>query len=87
MSKDKIIEILNKAISKDTPPTIEEYLLIISEYLTEINYKDSEKVISLITQQPFIVTNFIPKVVDYFTRKLNICSIIENKQTILYYGD
>jgi len=87
MSKDKIIEILNKAISKDNPPTIEEYLLIISEYLTEINYKDSEKVISLITQQPIIVTNFMPKVVDYFTRKLDICSVIKDKQIILYYGN
>lgn len=86
MSKEEYIKIFN-AMIRGTPVDFNKNLLpMVSDYLTEIKCENSDKMISLIVQNPQLVQQIIPKIVDYYTRKYNILSIIFNNKTILYYG-
>ena len=75
---------------KGIPVPFDKQLLpMVSEYLTEINYENSGKMINLIVQ------NFIPDLIEYYCRKYNIFrlqikpkninNININFKTILYY--
>ena len=93
MDKSSCIEIFNNMI-RDTPISFTEKLLLVSEYLTEINYENSDKVIYLISQNPQLIQQTIPKIEDYFCRKYCILKLqtssalndlFNNFKTILYY--
>ena len=93
VTKKKCIEIFNAMIRGTPVPYKEELLPLISEYLTENNIENSEKIISLIIQNPQLAQNTLPKIVEYYSKKFCILSIkqpnskefINNFKTILYY--
>ena len=95
MTKNDYISIFNAMIRGTPVPFDKQILPMVSEYLTEINYENSSKVINLIVQNPQIVQNFIPDLIEYYCRKYNIFrlqikpkninSININLKTILYY--
>ena len=92
VTKNDCISIFN-AMIRGTPVSFQEKLLpIYSEYLTENNFENSDKLINLIVQNPQLIQNAIPELVDFYCRKYNILSIkqklnnsLNNFKTILYY--
>ena len=91
VTKDLCIEVFNSMI-RGTPVSFTETLLpIYSEYLTENNIENSEKLINLVVQNPQLIQQAIPNIVDYYCRKFTILSILEFPnginipKTILYY--
>ena len=92
VTKQDCIGVFN-AMIRGTPVSFQDKLLpMVSEYLTENNIENSDKMINLIVQNPQLVQNTLPDVVDYYCRKFDILSIIElskndliNNKTILYY--
>ena len=93
MTKEECIELFNNMI-RGTPISFQDKLLpMVSEFLTENNIENSEKMINLIVQNPQLVQQTLPKVVDYYCRKFCILSLKEkvnksllnNFKTILYY--
>ena len=90
MTKNECVEIFN-AMIRGTPVSFTNKLLpIYSEYLTENNVENSEKLINLVVQNPQLIQQSMPQIVEYYCRKFNILSILEknkfnNFNTILYY--
>jgi hypothetical protein len=92
VTKNDCIEVFN-AMIRGTPVSFKEKLLpLYSEYLTENNFENSDKLINLIVQNPQLIQNAIPELVDFYCRKYNILSIkqklnnsLNNFKTILYY--
>jgi hypothetical protein len=80
---------------RGTPISFQEKLLpLYSEYLTENNFENSDKLINLIVQNPKLIQQAIPEIVEYYCRKYNILSLnlkpdsndlFNNLKTILYY--
>ena len=93
VGKKECIDIFNAMIRGTPVPFKEKLLPIISEYLTENNVENFEKKINLIIQNPQLVDNMLPDIVDYYCRKYNIFSIIKTpgpkdiniNKVILYY--
>lgn len=89
MTKTECINIFNSSI-RGTPVSFQEKLLpMISEYLTENNIENSDKMITLIVQNPQLVQQCLPEVIDYYCRKYDILTLnkVMNGQLIpiLYY--
>jgi hypothetical protein len=72
----------------------EKLLPLYSEYLTENNFENSDKLINLVVQNPKLIQQVIPEIVEYYCRKYNILSLnlkpdsnglFNNLKTILYY--
>lgn len=89
MTKNDCIDVFN-AMIRGTPISFNEKILpLISEYLTENNIENSEEMINLIVQNPNLAQQIMPKVVNYFSDKYTILSIVINnnnfQKTILYY--
>lgn len=93
VTKQDCIEVFN-AMIRGTPVSFSEKLLpLYSEYLTENNIENSDKLINLVIQNPQLLQEAIPKIVDYYCKKYTILSImllpdvneINIPKTILYY--
>lgn len=89
MTKNDCIDVFN-AMIRGTPISFNEKILpLISDYLTENNIENSEEMINLIVQNPNLAQQIMPKVVNYFSDKYTILSIVINNnnfsKTILYY--
>lgn len=92
VTKELCIDVFNNMI-RGTPVSFTEKLLpIYSEYLTENNIENSEKLINLVVQNPQLIQQSIPTIVEYYCRKFNILSVLEFSpnginipKTILYY--
>ena len=89
MTKNDCLDVFNATI-RGTPVSFSEKLLpMFSEYLTENNIENSEKLINLIVQNPQLMQGEMPEMVDYYCRKYNILSVVQDlkglKKTILYY--
>ena len=93
MTKKECIELFNNMI-RGTPVSFQNKLLpMVSEFLTENNIENSEKMINLIVQNPQLIQQTLPEVVDYYCRKFCILSLkqkvneslLNNFKTILYY--
>ena len=84
MTKSEITEILNANI-RGTPVSIDKLITLVSDYLTEINYENADKIIYLIQQNPQLIEMAYPKIVEYFTKKYNILSLIYNNKILYYY--
>ena len=91
VTKEFCIDMFNNMI-RGTPVSFSEKLLpIYSEYLTENNVENSDKLINLVVQNPQLIQQSISKVVEYYCRKYNILSLQDRKdnqfinKTILYY--
>ena len=85
INKEQCIMVFN-AMIRGTPVSFQEMLLpLYSEYLTENNIENSDKLINLVVQNPQLIQQAIPNIVDYYIRKFCIFSIIFNNKTILYY--
>lgn len=94
MSKSDCIYIFNAMLRGDPVSFNDKLLPLVSDYLTDINYENSEKIIYLITQNPQLIQQTIPTLVDHFCRKYTIFSLqlIPDQnaanfgpKTILYY--
>ena len=90
MSKEECMSVFN-AMIRGTPVSFTDKLIpLVSDYLTEIKYEKSDKIINLIVQNPQLIKIAIPKIVDYYCRKYNIFILIIDpkglNKTILYYG-
>ena len=94
VTKNECLDIFNAMIRGTPIPFDKQLFPIISEYLTEINYENSDKVIYLISQNPQLIQQTIPKIEDYFCRKYCILKLqtssglndlFNNFKTILYY--
>lgn len=95
VTKDDCINIFN-AMIRGTPVSFQDKLLpLYSEYLTENNFENSDKLVNLVVQNPQLIQQAIPNIVEYYCRKYNILSLKErldlnslfnnNFKTILYY--
>lgn len=89
MTKNDCLDVFN-AMIRGTPVSFSEKLLpMFSEYLTENNIENPEKLINLIVQNPQLMQGKVPEMVDYYCRKYNILSVVQDleglKKTILYY--
>lgn len=90
MTKTECIEIFN-AMIRGTPVSFQDKLLpMFSDFLTENNVENSDKMISLVVQNPQLIQQFFPKIVDYFGKKYNMLSlnnVLPNGQLnpIMYY--
>lgn len=84
MTKEKLTELLN-SFARNQPVDIKDIVNLISDYLTDINYENSDKLISFISNNPILTSEALPTVIDYFRRKYTIYSVIYNNKTILYY--
>ena len=95
VTKDDCINIFNSMI-RGTPVSFQDKLLpLYSEYLTENNFENSDKLVNLVVQNPQLIQQAIPDIVEYYCRKYNILSLRErldlnslfnnNFKTILYY--
>ena len=94
VSKEDCVSVFN-AMIRDTPVSFEKQLLpLYSEYLTENNFEKSDKLINLVVQNPQLIQQAIPNIVEFYCRKYNILSLqeksslnslINNFKTILYY--
>ena len=90
----KYIDLFNKMATGTPVDFTKQVIPIISDYLTEINYENSDKVINLIIQNPQMASNFLLEAEEYFCKKYNIFrlqvkpnlnSINFNFKTIYYY--
>lgn len=95
VTKDDCINIFN-AMVRGTPVSFQDKLLpLYSEYLTENNFENSDKLVNLVVQNPQLIQQAIPDIVEYYCRKYDILSLRErldlnslfnnNFKTILYY--
>jgi len=93
VTKNDCILVFN-AMIRGTPISFKEKLLpLYSEYLTENNIENSDKLINLVIQNPQLIQGAIPKIVDYYCKKYNIFILkqlpgqqdINILKTILYY--
>lgn len=85
VTKDDCIEIFNSMI-RGTPVSFQEKLLpMYSEYLTENNVENSNEMINLVLQNPGLMQQVMPELVNYYSRKFEIKNIFFKNQTILYY--
>ena len=86
MTKIELIEVCN-AMVRGTPVSFQEKLLpMFSEYLTENNIENSDKMINLIVQNPQLIQQAFPEVVEYFGKKFNVFVLMDkNLRPILYY--
>ena len=85
VTKDDCIEIFNSMI-RGTPVSFQEKLLpMYSEYLTENNIENSNEMINLVLQNPGLMQQVMPELVNYYSRKFEIKNIFFKNQTILYY--
>ena len=92
VTKELCIDVFNNMIRGTPVSFTEKLLLIYSEYLTENNIENSEKLINLVVQNPQLIQQSIPTIVEYYCRKFNILSVLEFSpnginipKTILYY--
>lgn len=85
VTKNDCIEIFNSMI-RGTPVSFQEKLLpMYSEYLTENNIENSNEMINLVLQNPGLMQQVMPELVNYYSRKFEIKNIFFKNQTILYY--
>ena len=94
VTKNDCIGVFN-AMIRGTPVSFQDKLLpLYSEYLTENNFENSDKLINLVVQNPKLIQQAIPEIVEYYCRKYNILSLnlkldpnglFNNLKTILYY--
>jgi hypothetical protein len=82
VGKSDCITIFNEMI-RGAP--FNKLILIFSDYLTEIKCEKSDKMINLVVQNPQLINMAMPKIIEYFSRKYCILSIMFNNKTILYY--
>ena len=75
MTKTECINIFN-AMIRGTPVSFQDKLLpMISDFLTEKNVENSDKMISLIVQNPHLTQQCFPEIVNYYCRKYNILTL------------
>ena len=95
VTKKDCIEIFNNMI-RGTPVSFQTQLLpLYSDYLTENNVENSDKLINLVIQNPQLIQQAFPKIIEYYCRKYNIFYLVDktdvnslfnnNLKTILYY--
>jgi hypothetical protein len=85
MDKKEITYIFNCILTNEPISFSEKILPLISEYLTDIKYEYSEKLISLISSNPLLVEKVIPKIIDFYTKKYGINKLTYNNKILGFY--
>ena len=85
MNKNDFADIFNCFLT-GTPVDFNNRLIpIILEYLTDIKCENTQKTISLLRNNPPILSNLMGKLIPYFCRKYSINSVLFNNKTLMYY--
>lgn len=85
MDKNEVVEILN-AMNRGIPISFQDKLLLwVSDYLTEIKFANSDKIINFLIKNPDMIRNTIPTLVEYYRKKYNICYLVINNKILKYY--
>lgn len=84
MTKTDCIENFNNIINGIPIDFNSKLLPLISEYIIDHTDKSSQA-IDFIQQQPDLIQQILPVVIRYLCAKYNICEVIKNNQTILFY--
>ena len=59
---------------------------MVSEYLSENNVEGSDKMMSLIVQNPQLVQQCFPEIINYYCKKYDILTLLDKQlNPILYY--
>lgn len=83
--KQTCINIFNNII-RGHPVDFEKTLFpFVINYLTDINCNKLQEKINLLSQHPELIQKLVPEIMDYYSKKYNLLSIIFNHQIILYY--
>jgi hypothetical protein len=85
MDKNKCVSLFNLFNEGKSVSFNDDLIPLISDYLTDINYKNSKEIISLIIQNPQLAVQCIPTILEYYTRKYTIFSIKYDGKILLYY--
>lgn len=85
MDKSEIVEILN-AMNEGIPISFQNKLLLwVSDYLTEIKFANSDKMINFLIKNPDMIRHTIPTLAEYYRKKYNICYLVVNNKILKYY--
>lgn len=85
MNQKECIELFNK-ITYNIPVDLNSSIIpLIYEFLTDINAKNIEKLIELIVENPILISETLPKVINHICIKYQINYVSLNGKTILYY--
>ena len=88
ITKESCIKLFNSALNNTSISLKDDLLPLISDYLFEIKCDRAGELISFIISSPILATETLPTLIDYYTRKFNICSIYLNENSFkpfLYY--
>lgn len=85
MKLQQILNILNASATGNSISFDKEIIPMISDFLTENNIKNSDKLINLILQQPALAQMALPTVFRYFVQKHHINTVSFNNKILLYY--
>lgn len=80
MNKTEIIKKLNQ-FSRN----VNEYIPLLSEFLILEHPDKSKVIIDLVMSQPLLLSQTIPKVINYYLNKYNILTLKKDNNVILYY--
>ena len=81
MTKTECINIFN-AMIRGTPVDFKNLVKIFSDYLTENNIENSDKMVNLVVQNPRLLQQAMPKILDFYCMKYKILSV----NTVNNYG-
>ena len=82
MTRNDCVEILNAA--NEGRPT-NKLMMAISEYIAESKPQQVNKMIEFLNANPHFINMIFPQVMEYYQKKFNIVSIIQNNRILLYY--
>ena len=85
MDKKECIELFNKMTNNIPVDLSSAVIPLIYEFLTDINAKNTEKLIELIVENPILISETLPKVINHICIKYQINYISLNGKIILYY--
>ena len=85
MDGNQCVKIFNAQIRGKPVSFDKEIIPLVSDYLTENNIENSEKIINLIIQKPILLSQVFQQLVDYYRIKYSINTIYYLNKPILYY--
>ena len=89
MTKTECINIFNAMIHGTHISLQEKLLPMVSEFLLEKNVENPNKIISILAQNPSLVSRAFPEIIDFYCRKYEILTLnnVINGQLnpIMYY--
>ena len=88
ITKESCIKLFNAALNNTSISLEDDLIPLLSDYLFEVKCDKASELLSFIINNPTLILETIPTLIDYYTRKFNVCSIYLNKNNFkpfLYY--